>query len=93
MNKTQKGFIFLFTLILTIVISLLIATSMQYLLLFDKAANSQQLLRQRFYELEHVTLELAQSIPSKCILHEDAANSILQKLIHREGCFFQNERG
>lgn len=89
--KVQQGFIFLITLLITTVISLLVLTSMQHLLLYYKVANRQKELHQNFYQLESVASQLAhkkyQSIESHCVIQQDSANQVMHKLLHCRGCF------
>lgn len=93
MKKQYQGFIFVMTLITTAVISLLVLTSMQHILLYYKAINKQEQLHQSFYQLEEVTLQLARSpvasVDAGCVTHTDSANQVMQKLMHREGCALQ----
>lgn len=84
----QQGFIFVMTLIITAVISLLVLTSMQHILLHYKAINRQEELHQNFYQLEAIATQLAQHriMRQECVSHQDAANQVVQKLANLEGC-------
>lgn len=84
----QSGFIFLMTLMVVAVISLLVLTSMQHILLYHKAINKQEELHQNFYQLEEIALQLVQHAPlgADCVGYMDAANQVLQKLQHGAGC-------
>lgn len=86
--KKQQGFIFLMTLIVVAVISLLVLTSMQHILLYHKAINKQEELHQNFYQLEAIALQLSRHamFGADCVGHKDAANQVMQKLLRREGC-------
>lgn len=90
MKKQAQGFIFLMTLICTAVISVLIVTSMQHILLYYKAINKKEALHQHFYQLEEVAMQLAQTAFSAdtegCVSKKDSANQAIQKLVHHEGC-------
>jgi hypothetical protein len=85
--KQQQGFIFLIVLLITAVISLLVVSSMHHLLLYLKVTNHQEVLHQRFYQLEAVALQLAQQklSTSSCVYHQDLANHVLNRLLHH-GC-------
>ena len=90
MKKQEQGFIFLVTLLIIGVISLLILVSMQHILLYHKAINQQEVQHQNFYQLESIVLHLAHkrlvAIDQVCIVHKDSANQVLQKLVHLKGC-------
>ena len=90
MKKHAQGFIFLMTLICTAVISLLIVTSMQHILLYYKAINKKEALHHHFYQLEEVAMELAQTAFSAdtegCVSKKDSANQVIQQLARHEGC-------
>ncbi|MFJ1268080.1 type II secretion system protein [Legionella lytica] len=92
MKRQEQGFIFLIVLLITAVISLLVVSSMQHLLLYFKASNHQEALHQRFYQLEALALQLAQqkSSVSSCIRHQDAANRALDILLQHQGCSFKD---
>lgn len=92
MKRKDQGFIFLIVLLITAVISLLVVSSMQHLLLYFKASNHQEALHQRFYQLEAVALQLAQQkfFASSCIRHQDDANHALDTLLQHRGCSFKN---
>lgn len=94
MKNRHQGFIFFMTLIVISVISLLVLTSMQHILLYYKAINRQDALHQNFYQLEEVTLQLAKSslasIEQACVAHKDSANQSIQKLIAGKGCSLKN---
>ncbi|WP_133135646.1 type II secretion system protein [Legionella rowbothamii] len=92
MKRHQKGFIFLIVLLITAVISLLVASSMHHLLLYLKVTNHQEVLHQRFYQLEAVALQLVQQKPFTlgCIRHQDSANHALNRLLQHQGCSFND---
>ncbi len=93
MKRQQQGFIFLIVLLITAVISLLVVSSMQHLLLYFKATNHQEALHQRFYQLEAVALHLAQkhsTLASGCLRHQDYANRVLKELLQHQGCSFKD---
>ncbi|MGC1182028.1 type II secretion system protein [Legionella sp.] len=86
--KEQHGFIFLMTLIITTIISLLILNFMQHILLYHKAINKQEEFHQQFYQLEEIALYLGQSgsITLDCVSYKDSANQVMQKLAQGGGC-------
>jgi hypothetical protein len=88
MNKQNQGFIFLVTLIITGILSALALTSLQQVLLYYKAMNKQEEVRQNFNQLEAIALKLAEKneLNQECIIKKDEANYALNKLVHREGC-------
>lgn len=90
MKNTNRGFIFLMTLITTAVITLLVLTSMQHILLYHKAINNQEQLHQNFYQLEEQALQLARkglaSIDAACLLRKSSVNQSMEQLMHLRGC-------
>ncbi|MGL5742539.1 MAG: type II secretion system protein [Legionella sp.] len=92
--RTQGVFIFLITLLIIAVISLLLLSSMQHILLFHKAANRQEMQHQNFYQLEHVAMQLASkpltAVGQNCVVHEDSANQVLERLLKHQGCSLAN---
>ena len=92
MKKQCSGFIFLMTLCVILVISLLLITCLHHILLYHKALNQRELQHQRFYHLEDLAVELAHASVAtntdKCIEHGDAANEVIQRLIDNQGCSF-----
>lgn len=94
MKRGDQGFIFLVTLLIISVISLLVLTSMQHILLYYKAINQQEGLHRSFYKLEAVALELGQRNCSmqkyNCVVHEDAPNQMMRNVLEHQGCSFEN---
>ncbi|KTD40748.1 type II secretion system protein [Legionella parisiensis] len=87
--RKNQGFILLVTLLITGVISLLILTSMQHVLLYYKTINKQEVLHQSFYQLENVALRLLhqdKALNSDCVVHSDAANQVVHNLLELKGC-------
>lgn len=91
--KKLRGFIFLMTLMVVAVISLLVLTSMQHILLYHQAINKQEELHQNFYQLEEIALQLAQhtALAAECVGHKDAANQVMHKLLQGEGCSLKED--
>lgn len=93
LRPRDTGFILLMTLLILAVISLLVLTSMHHVLLYYKAINKQEVFHDRFYQLEHIALQLVQqnkSLKQDCILHSDSANQVVQDLQNRKGCTLVN---
>jgi hypothetical protein len=92
MNQRHHGFILLFTLCLIAVISLLLLTGMQQVLLFHKAINQQEKEHQNFYQLEHIAFQLANPASLNrdlsCRRQGDFANQVIEQLMHHKGCSF-----
>lgn len=90
LKQPTQGFILVVTLLIITVISVLVVTSMQHILLYYKAINRQEVLHQRFYQLENVASQLAHakltSLNRSCIVDEDAANQVMNNLLHQKGC-------
>ncbi|MCL9682721.1 type II secretion system protein [Legionella maioricensis] len=90
MKKQCSGFIFLMTLCVILVISLLLITGLHHVLLYHKALNQQELQHQHFYQLEHLAVQLAHiatgASAKSCVEYGDAANEVIQRLIENQGC-------
>jgi hypothetical protein len=88
--KPICGFVFFSTLCIISVVSLLILTLMQHILMYHQAINKQEKQHQEFYQLERVAGQLAQVklelIEPSCVRHTDSANKTLQELFHHKGC-------
>ncbi len=87
--RKNQGFILLVTLLIIGVISLLVLTSMQHVLLYYKATNKQEVLHQSFYQLEDVALRLLYqhtSLNSNCVVRSDAANQVIHHFLEDKGC-------
>lgn len=93
--KKYKGFIFIVTLLMITVISLLSLASMQHILLYHKVINRQEESHKNFYNLEAVTKQLSQKymlLPVfDCVHQEDSPDHALYKLLHHQGCSITNE--
>lgn len=78
------------TLIFITVISLIILTSMQHILLYHKMVSKQEEAQEKFYQLEKMALKLNRHVlrPS-CSISYSSANQIIQKLIHQQGCYLK----
>ncbi len=90
MIKQCSGFIFLMTLSIILVISLLLITCMHQVLLYHKALNQQEQQHQNFYQLEELAVQLGNAsrgvITERCIEYGDAANEAIRSLINNQGC-------
>lgn len=90
MRDQQAGFIFIFTLCTILVISLLLVSSMQQLVLYSKAINRQELHHQLFYQLEDAMKYVLKNAlkNTACELTTSDADNALNKLSHGMGCSF-----
>ena len=90
MKQRCEGFIFLLTLCIILVVSLLLITSLHHILLYHKALNQQEIQHRNFYQLEHLARQLVltsrAAMDKDCIVAKDAPNQIIQQLIHNQGC-------
>ncbi|HHY0701637.1 TPA: type II secretion system protein [Legionella anisa] len=88
-SRKNQGFILFITLLIIGVISLLILTSMQHVLLYYKTINKQEVLHQNFYQLEGVALRLLHqhtTLNSDCVIRSDSANQVIHNLLEHKGC-------
>lgn len=90
MKKQCGGFIFLMTLCIILVISLLLITCLHHVLLYYKGLNQRELQHQSFYQLEGLAVQLAHASKltstENCVEYGDAANEVIQRLIDNQGC-------
>lgn len=88
MKNSSGGYVFVMTLLLVCVISLLLLTSLQHLLLSYNGFKQLEKSHQRFYQLEAVAKNIAQStsLMRLCLLQEEGANRIIRRLVSHEGC-------
>lgn len=91
MNLRCKGFILLMTLSIIFVMSLLLVTCMQNILVYSKAINRQERLHQRFYQLEYQAIQIAQSpkLHSKCFVQTSDPDKTIGQLMNAQGCFLK----
>ena len=96
MDREEKnsGFILIATLCIIALITLLILTSMQHVLMYYKAINRHKLQQREFFQHEKLALQLANTplIESHCVEHSDAINTVLQRLSASEGCHFIDQQ-
>lgn len=90
MSHKMVGFVFVFTLLITTVISLLVLTCMQNILLFQHTAIRQEESHQSFYQMEKLALELVQESINKrgssCETPLDDENQVIDQLKSHLGC-------
>lgn len=90
MNIKSAGYIFLTTLLTVMVISLLVLTCLQHVLMYHKSVNKIEVQHQNFYQLERIAIQLARAKPSdlneNCLHSDDDANHVIHQLTHSEGC-------
>jgi len=90
MNTHDKGFIFISTLLMVSVISLLVLTSMHHVLIYFKAINAVEKQHQELYQLERQALKIAKmksgSIDPHCMLMNGSANKVIRLLQENKGC-------
>ncbi|WP_298623208.1 type II secretion system protein [uncultured Legionella sp.] len=94
MKKECSGFVFLMTLCIILVISLLLFTVMHQVLLYGKAINRLEIHHQRFYQIEDTMKYLIQLKPDligeNCIINAQSANKAITLLSRKEGCLLIN---
>jgi len=90
MKQRCDGFIFLLTLCIILVVSLLLITGLHHILLYHKALNQQEIQHRNFYQLEHVARQLVRisraDMDKECIVAKDAPNQMIQQLSRNQGC-------
>lgn len=90
MTHKVSGFIFMLTLSVIAIISLLLLSAMQQLMLYQRSASTRNLTHQGLYQLEDVAGQLINlsRIDKACVKAQDKANGIMQVLLHHKGCLF-----
>lgn len=88
MTHKASGFIFMLTLSVITIISLLLLSAMQQLMLYQRSASAQQFAHQGFYQLEDVAAQLINSsgIDEACVKSQDKADDIIQLMLNHQGC-------
>ncbi len=85
MNRSQRGVVLFSTLLMIAVISLLVLSLMQAVLLYMKTCN--QLIHQHdvLHEMESVIqrLDLARS---DCVVHQKTPNELIDQMVAHQGC-------
>lgn len=86
----SKGFILLMTLLMMSVLSLLLLSSMQHVLLYYKAINQLKENHKDFYQLEYLSRKLAErnltSFDRECFAREEEPNKVIKRLASHKGC-------
>lgn len=88
MNRTLcQGYILFMTLSLIAIVSLLLLTCMQHLLLYYKAINKQEFYQQELYQLEQIAMHLIQGpVDLQCVRHQDEANQTIHFVKTDKAC-------
>ena len=90
MNRYSTGFIFLMTLCILGIISLLLMAWMHHLLLFVKVIEQKEMKHQKFYQLEylavHITSTSSEDRNKSCVQVSDLPNQIIPLLRQNRGC-------
>jgi hypothetical protein len=88
--RESDGFIFIMTLIITSVVSLLVLTCMQHILLYQGVMKSLELQHQNFYQMEALAQQLLSvkhvQVNKACVVPEDNPNDLMHKLMRSDGC-------
>ena len=87
--KPQQGYILILTLCISAVLSLLMVSSLQHVLLYHNAANRQESSHQRFFQLEYAARKLIKVTKKErddCFYQHNLANLVIQQLINKKGC-------
>lgn len=93
MQCSSRGFIFLWTLSLIMLISLLALTSMQHVLLYYKSINRQEKRHRQVYQMEHLALSLLANQPpnTECMSFRVDIKQLINLLKAHKECFIENE--
>ncbi|MBA2649708.1 MAG: type II secretion system protein [Legionella sp.] len=76
------------TLILISIISVLISSNLQHILLYYKAIHTMELQHAQVFQMEVLASQLVRNsnVSSHCILQWDDANQAIQSLMNNKGC-------
>lgn len=89
--STQRGFLLIFTLCFVSLISLLVLSSMNQVMIFQQASAQRELVQQDFYQLERLARSLINAPKARlksCMFAQDLANSSINSLLQGQGCRF-----
>lgn len=91
MNRLQKGVVLLSTMLMLVVMTLLVLSMMQSVLLYMKASN--QLFHQHtvFYDMEDVINRLDVA-SSNCVVNNQNPNQLIDLLVANQGCTHEENR-
>jgi len=90
MRHRCNGFIFMVTLCFISVISLLLLTYMQHVMIYQRASTKQEMHHQRFYQMEHLARGLSKaSFNSPCRWQQDVTNGAIEQLKMHGGCLLK----
>lgn len=85
--KQEKGFILIFTVCIITLVSLLVLSSMNNLLLYQRAASKREMMHQDFYQLERIAWRLIELSPrhfESCTYQGEHAR--MRQLLEQKGC-------
>lgn len=85
MNRLQTGFVLVTTMMLLAVLTLLILSVMQGLLLYIKSGNQTVMNHRLFYQMEALANRLDVTAPF-CKVHDKNPNQLIQMLLNHQGC-------
>ena len=93
MNRTLcQGYILFMTLSLIAIVSMLLLSCMQHLLLYYKAINKQEFFQQEFYQLEQMAMQLIHGpVDLQCVRHQDEANQSVNFVKTDKACVLNVE--
>lgn len=92
MKSGERGAILITAILFISLMSLLVLSQMQLVLLQLKAANQMRERHKQFYELEQSASKLIQGkFPEKCIISGDHPNQVVQRVKRGEGCKFNGD--
>lgn len=85
--KQEKGFVLIFTICIIALVSLFVLSSMNNLLLYQRAATKREMMHQDFYQLERIARRLI-DLPSRnfgaCTY--DGEHTRIMQLLEQKGC-------
>lgn len=89
--KARSGFILFICLIVMALISLLVLTGMQQVLVYHKALAALSLQNTRFTKLEQTGMALLENPDPHCLIKGMDPNDLITKLKHQQGCVIKDQ--
>lgn len=88
----QTGLVLLTTIIMISILTLLVLSLMQSMLLYLKAHNQVLIKHEVLYQLEAAAYQIAkETYSSDCVLTNENPNRMLELLLSKRGCVFMEE--
>jgi len=93
LRQQQIGIVILTTIIMLSILTLLVLSLMQTVLLYIKVSNQVLIRHERFYKLEAAAHQLLlKNHQADCVIHYENPNKIMGLSVDGQGCLFVQEK-